>query len=111
MTVCAAVNPCYNFVNWTDQNSNVVSASTCYTFTVTTSATLVANFALARSLYTITTTNSPSAGGSTSGGGIVSLWIQRDGVRERQRLLQFRELDGPEQQRAQHLGLLHVHRQ
>jgi beta-glucanase (GH16 family) len=26
-------NPCYSFVNWTDQNSNVVSASACYSFT------------------------------------------------------------------------------
>jgi uncharacterized repeat protein (TIGR03803 family) len=70
--VCASPNPCYSFVNWTDQNSNVLSTSACYVLTVTTNATLVANFTFAPTNYTITTSSSPSAGGSASGGGTVA---------------------------------------
>ena len=68
--VCATPNPCYSFVNWTDQNSNTVSTSACYTFAATNAETLVANFAPI--LYTINTGSSPSAGGYTSGGGTVA---------------------------------------
>ena len=74
VTVCATANPCYSFVNWTDQNSNIVSTSACYSFTPAGPAgyqTLVANFVPVSS-YTITTSSSPSAGGSTSGGGTVA---------------------------------------
>ena len=74
VTVCATASPCYSFVNWTDQNSNIVSTSACYSFTPVGPVgyqTLVANFAPISS-YTITTSSSPSAGGSSSGGGMVA---------------------------------------
>jgi uncharacterized repeat protein (TIGR03803 family) len=44
VTVCATPNVCYSFVNWT-VNGNPASTSTCYTFTVASNETLVANFA------------------------------------------------------------------
>ncbi|HTS17604.1 MAG TPA: choice-of-anchor tandem repeat GloVer-containing protein, partial [Verrucomicrobiae bacterium] len=68
--VCATPNACYSFVNWTDQNSNVVSTSACWTVTADGNVSLVANFAPIS--YTITTSSSPAAGGSTSGGGTVA---------------------------------------
>ncbi len=67
VTVCATTNSCYRFVNWTDQNSNVVSASACCSLTVTGNETVVANFALIT--YTVSTSSSPPADGFTSGGG------------------------------------------
>jgi hypothetical protein len=66
VTVTATANAGYNFVNWTEGGIEV-SASASYGFTATANRTLVANFAL--NTYTITTSASPSAGGSTSGGG------------------------------------------
>jgi len=71
VTVCATAGPCYSFVNWTDQNSNVVSTLSCYSFTVTNTESLVANFAPILSYYTITTTGSPPGGGYAEGGGTV----------------------------------------
>ena len=65
-TVTASPAEGYNFVNWT-QGGSVVSTSANYTFTVTSSRSLVANFGLIT--YTVTTSSSPTAGGSTSGGG------------------------------------------
>ena len=44
VTVCAAANSCYGFVNWT-VGGNVVSTSACYSFIATGNQTLVANFA------------------------------------------------------------------
>jgi hypothetical protein len=44
VTVCATNNANYSFVNWTDQNSNVLSTTACYSFTATTNLNLVANF-------------------------------------------------------------------
>ncbi len=67
VTVCASPNTCYSFVNWTDQNSNVVSTSACYTFVSVTNEALTANFSV--NTYTITASASPSGGGSASGGG------------------------------------------
>jgi uncharacterized repeat protein (TIGR03803 family)/T5SS/PEP-CTERM-associated repeat protein len=52
VTVCASPTPCYSFVNWTDPNGNVLSASACFTFPAANESpvdnhqTLVANFAL-----------------------------------------------------------------
>jgi len=66
VTVVATHSPGYAFVNWTESGVEV-SASEVYPFTVNADRTLVANFAL--NTYTITTSASPSAGGSTSGGG------------------------------------------
>jgi uncharacterized repeat protein (TIGR03803 family) len=51
-------------VNWTDQNSNVVSALPCYSFTAVSNETLVANFAIIN-------------GGPTSGS-LTSLWLFTD---------------------------------
>ena len=67
VTVAATPNAGYSFVSWT-QNGNVVSGSASYTFTANASVTLVANFS--QITYTISTSASPSAGGTTSGGGI-----------------------------------------
>jgi uncharacterized repeat protein (TIGR03803 family) len=69
-TVCATANSCYTFANWTDQYSNAVSASACYTFAPNGNANLVANFVLITN--TITTSSSPADGGPTSGGGAVT---------------------------------------
>ncbi len=71
VTMCATPNDCYNFVNWSDQNSNVLSTSACYSFIVPSNETLVANFAPVLS-YTITATNLVAAAGSVSGGGITT---------------------------------------
>jgi len=67
--VTATPASCYSFVNWTD-GGTVVSTSASYTFTASGNRTLVANFAPIT--YTISTSSSPSAGGSTSGGGTVN---------------------------------------
>ncbi len=64
-TVTATPNSGYQFVNWTE-NGAPVSTSASYSFTVTTSRTLVANFTLNP---VIATSSNPPAGGSTSGGG------------------------------------------
>jgi uncharacterized repeat protein (TIGR02543 family) len=66
VTVNAAPNTGYQFVNWT-QGGSSVSTSTSYTFTVVGNITLVANFS--QISYTVSTSSSPSGGGFTSGGG------------------------------------------
>jgi len=66
VTVTATPNSGYNFVNWTD-GSTIVSTNLSYTFTITSSRSLVANFALTQ--FTVTTSSNPSAGGTTTGGG------------------------------------------
>jgi hypothetical protein len=65
-TVTATANSGYTFSNWTE-NSSVVSSSASYTFTLTSNRNLVANFAPVT--YTVTTSSSPSNGGTTSGDG------------------------------------------
>ena len=67
-TVTATANTGYTFTNWTE-NGTVVSTSASYTFTVTANRTLVANFTAIN--YTIATSSSPTAGGTTSGAGTV----------------------------------------
>ena len=67
--VCATANPCYSFANWSDQYSNVVSVSACYTFTPNGNANLSANFVPIP--LTVTTNSSPVGAGSISGGGAV----------------------------------------
>ncbi len=69
VTVVATPNAGYNFVNWTEGGS-AVSATASYTFTAGANRTLVANFA--QITYTIATSASPAAGGTTSGGGTVA---------------------------------------
>ncbi|MCL1850144.1 MAG: T9SS type A sorting domain-containing protein [Bacteroidetes bacterium] len=58
----------YNFVNWTDSNGNEVSTLNPFTFVVTESKTLYANFTLKS--YQITTTPNTPDMGTTSGDGI-----------------------------------------
>ncbi|MCX6924668.1 MAG: hypothetical protein NT154_15855 [Verrucomicrobia bacterium] len=65
VTLVATPNPGYAFVNWTQSGAQVSTAAS-YTFTLTTNRTLVANFAPA---FSITTSASPSAGGTTTGDG------------------------------------------
>ncbi len=65
MTVTANTGSGYRFLNWTE-NSTVVSTNSSYSFFVTSNRNLVANFI---QTFSITTTSSPVAGGSTSGGG------------------------------------------
>ena len=56
----------YIFVNWTKQGQ-VVSTNATYTFTVTESATYLANFQLES--YTISVSSNPTEGGTVTGGG------------------------------------------
>lgn len=65
-TVTAVAGPGYTFTNWT-QGGTVVSSNASYSFTVTSSRTLVANFS--QITYTVALSSSPAAGGTTSGGG------------------------------------------
>ena len=66
----ASASSCYSFVNWTDESSNVVSTTACYSFTAVTNRALVATFVPLT--YTVGTSSSPADGGSTSGGGTVA---------------------------------------
>ncbi|MFZ4767291.1 MAG: InlB B-repeat-containing protein, partial [Roseimicrobium sp.] len=69
-TVTATPNAGYFFVNWT-VGSKQVSANPSYTFAVTASRALVANFALiGNATRTIATASNPLAGGTTTGGGV-----------------------------------------
>jgi hypothetical protein len=65
-TVTATPNTGYDFVNWTE-NGSQVSTSPTYNFTVTSNRNLVANFVI--ETYTITVTANPPAGGTVEGGG------------------------------------------
>ena len=65
-TVTATPNNGYTFTNWTE-GGNVVSTNASYTFTVTGSRTLVANFQVQS--FTITATADPTVGGTVTGGG------------------------------------------
>ncbi len=65
VTVTATANPGYAFVNWTEGIA-VVSSSASYAFTAGADRLLVANFF---PTYTVTTSASPSVGGTTTGDG------------------------------------------
>ena len=65
-TLIATANTGYTFVNWTE-GSDEVSTNASYTFTVTSTRTLTANFQL--NSYTIAATANPTAGGNVTGGG------------------------------------------
>ena len=65
VTVVATANANYAFVNWTE-NGTPVSTAASYTFTATANRTLVAKFI---PTYTIATSASPVAGGTTTGDG------------------------------------------
>ncbi|MCB9024243.1 MAG: T9SS type A sorting domain-containing protein [Lentimicrobiaceae bacterium] len=72
-TVTASPANGYNFINWTE-NGNTVSTSASYTFTVNANRTLVANFTIQQ--FTVSTSSSPTAGGTTSGGGSYNFGAQ-----------------------------------
>ena len=65
-TVIATANVGYNFVNWTE-NGSQVSAEAEYSFAVTGNRSLVANFTSQE--YTITATAEPEEGGTVNGSG------------------------------------------
>lgn len=68
VTLVAAPNPGYVFVNWTE-GVTTVSTSPSYTFAVQADRTLVANFLPVGSAKAISTSSSPTSAGSTSGDG------------------------------------------
>lgn len=69
VTVTAAANAGYTFVNWTEGGA-IVSTSASYQFTITGNRTLVANYRLIpASQLSVTLSSNPAAGGSTDGEG------------------------------------------
>jgi uncharacterized repeat protein (TIGR02543 family) len=72
ITVTAAANAGYTFVNWTD-NGVVVSSSSSFQFNVTGNRTLVANYrVVSSSQFAVILSSSPTAGGTTDGEGAYS---------------------------------------
>ena len=67
-TVHATANTDFTFVNWTE-NGTQVSTNANYTFIVTESRNLVANFQAQPQQYTIAVSANPSNGGNVTGGG------------------------------------------
>ena len=65
-TLTATANEGYTFTNWT-LNDEIVSTNATYSFTVTGTASYVANFSL--NSYEITATANPEAGGTVTGAG------------------------------------------
>ncbi len=68
VTLAAAPDAGYIFTNWTE-DTTVVSTSPTYTFLVQANHTFVANFATVGTGKIVTTSSTPTAGGSTSGDG------------------------------------------
>ncbi|MFA6128575.1 MAG: ice-binding family protein [Bacteroidales bacterium] len=68
VTVGATPNSGYLFTNWTE-GANVVSTDANYTFVITANRTLVANFSIIVTTYTVTLSSNPALGGNTTGGG------------------------------------------
>ncbi len=67
VTITATANPGFAFSNWTDGGA-IVSTSASYSFIAGVNRDLVANFVPAKAV-TVTTSSSPIADGTTSGGG------------------------------------------
>ncbi|MBO7571901.1 MAG: C10 family peptidase [Bacteroidales bacterium] len=67
VSLTANANPGFAFVNWTDEDANVVSTNTTYQFAIDGNRTLVAHFEAEE--YEITATANPTAGGSVAGAG------------------------------------------
>jgi hypothetical protein len=65
VTLTATANPAYAFVDWTEAGT-VVSTAASYTYTASADRTLVANFV---QIFTVGTSSSPTAGGTTTGSG------------------------------------------
>ncbi|MCK9279001.1 MAG: Ig-like domain-containing protein, partial [Melioribacteraceae bacterium] len=72
VTVTASPNTGYAFSNWTE-NGIIVSTNSSYQFTIAQDRTLIANFIVATTQYSITLSADPLAGGTTSGGGSFDL--------------------------------------
>ncbi|MGD0812366.1 MAG: LamG-like jellyroll fold domain-containing protein [Verrucomicrobiota bacterium] len=68
VTVTATANSGYTFANWT-VNGVEVSASSNYSFTLSTNINLVANFTANPVFYTVATQINPANAGSATGGG------------------------------------------
>jgi len=68
VTVSAVPNSGYTFSNWTE-GATIVSSSANYTFIISGGRTLVANFTLVPTQYSVNLSSNPALGGSTSGGG------------------------------------------
>ncbi|MBO7133457.1 MAG: C10 family peptidase [Bacteroidales bacterium] len=67
VSLTANANDGYTFINWTDEDANVVSTNATYQFAIDGNRTLVAHFESEE--YEITATANPSAGGSVTGAG------------------------------------------
>ncbi len=66
VTVTAIANACYTFVKWTE-NGNTVSTNASYTFNITASRNLVANFV--KKQYAVSATADNTANGTVTGSG------------------------------------------
>jgi hypothetical protein len=66
-SLTATADDCYNFVNWTDENDAEVSTDATYSFTVTGSRILVANFTLNN--YSVTVDAGEGGSASQDGNG------------------------------------------
>jgi len=67
ITITATLNDCWEFVNWTDENGTEVSTDNPWSFEVTESCNLTANFVLSN--YDIVVQAEPIEGGEVSGDG------------------------------------------
>ena len=67
VSLTATANNGYSFVNWTDEDANVVSTTANYQFAIDGNRTFVAHFEIAH--YQISATANPTAGGTVSGAG------------------------------------------
>jgi len=61
VTITATPNTGYTFVNWTESGT-IISTSSSFTFPITATRTIVANFAI--NTFTLTATANPAAGGT-----------------------------------------------
>jgi len=66
VTITASPSAGYSFVNWTEDGS-VISTNATYTFTVNSNRSFQANYS--QNTYTVSVSNSPSSGGTATGGG------------------------------------------
>lgn len=73
VTVIATPNSNWNFLNWTE-NGNPVSTELSYSFIASANRDLVASFSMNQ--VTVSTTASPSSGGTTTGDGTYSIGDQ-----------------------------------
>ena len=68
VTAGAVSNAGYSFTNWTE-GGTVVSTDANYSFTISASRTLVANFTENIKVYSVALSSNPLTGGTTTGGG------------------------------------------